>query len=153
MAKKVEPPKSKAAIQAAKDDAAIIKPNHSVRLGGIDVLVREYPFFEYEEKIAQSPQAIELVEALSGLMSGGEVFWDDVLAILGSKGAAVRYLVGISIAQPEGFILSLDNSEIELLLMEWWMVNKHFFMKSVGRQLRAQKRLASQRDGQTSSSA
>lgn len=153
MAKKVSHPKDKAAEQAA-EDAAIINPNRGLALGGVDVVVKEYPFFEYEEKIAQSQHTINLIDALAGLLGGGsEIFWDDVLAILGKNGAAVRFLVSISIDQPEEFIAGLTNAEIELLLIQWWMCNKHFFIRSAGRQLREQKRLASQPVGPTSSSA
>ena len=147
---KQQPAQPPAADQAAQD-LAVINPNVTITLAGEQITVTEYPFFTW---INLKPRSEALRIDLSFLLDTKEAtFTEDVLEVFEENIADVKFLVSQSINKPEEFIQALSNQDIETLLLTWWTVNKHFFMKSAGRLMRQRKRLASHRAGQTSSSA
>lgn len=134
------------AAEKAAEDLNVLFPHQTIPLGGKDILVQEYPFMTW---LTLKPLCTGFIEQLASIMKQEDVFFDDLLEFFENNFQMMQKLLCESTEQPLEFLKTLKDEEMDLLLLTWWTVNKHFFLKSVGRLLRKTQEKPS--DGQTSS--
>ena len=149
MAERVKPTATEpSAAEQAAEDLTVMFPDSTVSIAGESITVSEYPFMQWLQlKPAHLPFLEQLAELVGHAAEG--VVMDDLMEFFENQFQHVQALLAASTNKPEEFFNGLLAHDIELLMMTWWSVNKHFFLRSVHRTLRKQSK--AQSDGQTSS--
>lgn len=138
-----------AADQQAAEDLTILFPNQTIPIGGQQVTVQEYAFMQWLEL---KPLCTEITQQFADYVRDEKnVDVDEILECFENNFKTMQALLCASTATSVEFLKKLKSDEMEVLLFTWWGVNKHFFIRSAQRIVRAQKKL--EPDGQTSSSA
>ena len=150
MAERVEEQLSQdtSAAEQAAEDLNVLFPNQTIPIGGKSILVQEYPFVKW---IELKPLCTDFIEQLASMVKQENILFDDLLEFFENNFQIMQKLLGESIEQPFEFLKTLKDEEMDLLLLTWWTVNKHFFLKSVERLLRKTQEKPS--DGSISSNA
>lgn len=122
------------ATQETMQELTILFPNQSLLIGGKTVKIKEYPFVEW---LGLRQTYAPFIAKFTTLMTANDdVLVDDVLEFFENEFADLKGLLLASIDEPAEFLDSLTLTEMESLMLGWWQVNKHFFMKSVVRAVR-----------------
>lgn len=149
MAERFEKPSQpEDSVAQAAEDLAMIFPESTITIAGETVTIIEYPFISWLQLKAQHKSFLEELAKLVGESAQGLVL-DEVLEFFEDHFNEVQYLLAASIEKPVDFFDGLRAAEIDQLMVAWWNVNQHFFLRSIQRTLRKQ---AKQSAGQTSSS-
>lgn len=124
--------------QSQNDELAqeldILFPNQSLLIGDKTIKIKEYAFVEW---LGLRQTYAPFIAKFTTLMTANDdVLVDDVLAFFEDEFADLKGLLLASIDEPAEFLDSLTLTEMESLMLGWWQVNKHFFMKSVVRAVR-----------------
>lgn len=115
-------------------DLSILFPNQSLLIGSKTVKIKEYAFVEW---LNLRQTYAPFIAKFTGLMTANDdVLVDDVLEFFENEFADLKGLILASIDEPADFLDGLTLTEMESLMLGWWQVNKHFFMKSVVRAVR-----------------
>lgn len=127
-----------AQAQAQTDESAqelsILFPNQSLLIGGKTVKIKEYAFVEWLNlRQTYAPFIAKFTELM---IASDDVLVDDVLEFFEDEFAELKGLILASIDESAEFLDGLSLTEMESLMLGWWQVNKHFFMKSVVRAVR-----------------
>lgn len=132
--------------EQAVHDLSVLFPSQTVFIQGQNITVNEYPFIQW---LQLRQQYSAFIEKFTALMSNqDDVLVDDVLMFFEDEFADVQGLILASINQSSDFLSKVSASEMESLMLTWWQVNKHFFIKSMVRIMRKnQDKMKS--DGQT----
>ncbi len=126
--------KSKAADVAPPSDLAVLHPEHEVQLSVGPVTVREYGNVEWLRLLPSAePLVASMTEMLVALMAPS---YEDVLTAIARHTDDLLPLIAQSVDQDMAWIDTLKGNDLETLLMHWWGVNGHFFVR------RAQNRIA-----------
>lgn len=133
MATKAEKPNDSAA-QAAEDLAVVFAEN-TVSIANRSITVQEYPFLTWLQLKPKHQGFLSALAELIGASAEG-VLIDDLMDCFEQHIDDVQALLCASCDLPKDFLETLNSDDFELLLMTWWQVNRHFFLKSVHRQLR-----------------
>lgn len=150
MAKTVEPDRQDTSAAQAAEDLNILMPNKTIPLAGENIEVKEYPFMVW---LKLKPRCHGLVEDLAEFIEReNDILTDELLEFFENHFQFMTTLLCESIDQTVEFLEQLTDEEMNLLLMNWWVVNKHFFLKSANRLLRAKALKDQTSDGQTLSS-
>lgn len=144
-----KPRKRKSAADKAAEEAQALDPTVRLTVGGEEVVVREYGFFQKQRVLHHGRAFMADVEAL---VNGADVtdLWDEIKPLMGVHEAFVRYAIAESIGRPEAFVNSLGDAEIEPLAYLWFGVAGRFFFSEISLRIRGQ-RLRETLDGSTSS--
>lgn len=137
---------SQAETEQAVHDLSVLFPNQTVFIQGQNITVNEYPFVQWLQLRQQYSAFIEKFTAL--MSTQDDVLVDDVLMFFEDEFADVQGLILASIGQSSDFLSKVSASEMEALMLTWWQVNKHFFIKSMVRIMR-KKADTAKSDGQT----
>ena len=126
-----KPPKAKAApkgrAQAAAPDIEVLHPEREVDLSTGSVTVREYGNVEWLRLLPQAePLVASVTEMLSALIVPS---YEDVLAAIAHHTDALLPLVVQAADQDMAWLETLKGNDLENLLMTWWGVNGHFFVR------------------------
>ncbi len=132
--------------QQAVHDLSVLFPNQTVFIQGQNITVNEYPFVQWLQLRQQYSAFIEKFIAL--MSHQDDVLVDDVLMFFEDEFADVQGLILASIGQSADFLAKVSAGEMESLMLTWWQVNKHFFIKSMVRIMRKNQNTA-KLDGQT----
>lgn len=136
------------AAENAAEDLSVLFPDQSILLGEKTVTVQEYPFMTW---IELKPQCSEMNSQLAAFMTReAEVSIDELLECFEDNFQIMQKLLAVSISESNEYLKTLSDDEMQSLMLTWWGVNKHFFLRSANRILR---KTNQQSDGQTSSSA
>lgn len=136
------------AAENAAEDLSVLFPDQSILLGEKTVTVQEYPFMTW---IELKPQCSEINSQLAAFMTReAEVSIDELLECFEDNFQIIQKLLAVSISESNEYLKTLSDDEMQSLMLTWWGVNKHFFLRSANRILR---KTNQQSDGQTSSSA
>lgn len=120
--------------QQAVHDLSVLFPNQTVFIQGQNITVNEYPFVQW---LQLRQQYSAFIEKFTALMSNqDDVLVDDVLMFFEDEFADVQGLILASINQSSDFLSKVSASEMESLMLTWWQVNKHFFLRSMVRAMR-----------------
>ncbi|MFU8924897.1 DUF6631 family protein [Acinetobacter puyangensis] len=146
MAEEVKPPQDPAA-QAAEDLATIF-PETTITIAGETITVNEYTFMKWVQLKSLHK---DFIQALSELVaqSGEGVLVDDLFEFFEDHSTDLSSFLSDSIGKDWEWLEPLTDADMTVLLMSWWQVNKHFFLRAIHRNMRHQ---AKQSAGQTSSS-
>ena len=126
-------PKKKAA-QQQPSDLEVLHPERDVKLSVGKFTVREYGNVEWLRLLPQAePLVASLTEMLQALMAPS---YEDVLMAIARHTDALLPLVAQAVDRDMDWIETLQGNDLENLLMTWWWVNAHFFVR------RAQNRVA-----------
>lgn len=125
---------SQAEHEQSAQDLNVLFPNHRIFINGKQLTVQEYTFVEWLQLRQQYAVFINKFTAL--MTEHDDVLVDDVLAFFEDEFADVQGLILASIGQSADFLAKVSANEMESLMLTWWQVNKHFFMKSVVRAMR-----------------
>lgn len=149
MAERVEPTsREPSAAEQAAEDLTVMFPDASLKIGAETIIVSEYPFMQWLKlKSAHQPFLEELAELVGHTDGGIEV--DELMEFFENQFQHVKTLISASIDRQAEFFTTLKSNEMDTLILTWWGVNKHFFLRSVHRTLRKQNKVLL--DGQTSS--
>lgn len=149
MAERVSPTsQDTSAAEQAAEDLTVLFPDQTIKLLGEAISVTEYPFMKWLEL---KPICIEMNQQFADFISAEkDVDVDEILECFENHFEIMQTLLCESIHKPVEFLKKLPDAEMQLLLLTWWGINKHFFLKSAHRIVRKTK---TQSDGQTSSSA
>ena len=124
--------------QSQNDELAqeldILFPNQSLLIGDKTIKIKEYAFVEWLN--LRQTYAPFIAKFTTLMTANDDVLVDDVLAFFEDEFADLKGLLLASIDEPAEFLDSLTLTEMESLMLGWWQVNKHFFMKSVVRAVR-----------------
>lgn len=149
MAERVKPTsREPSAAEPAAEDLTVMFPDSSVEISGGTIIVSEYPFLQWLELKSLHTDFLNELAELVGHSDGG-VEIDDLMEFFEDQFKHVQALIAVSIDRPLEFFTPLKSGEIDSLVLTWWGVNKHFFLRSVHRSLRKQNKVQS--DGLTSS--
>lgn len=132
--------------EQAVHDLSVLFPNQTVFIQGQNITVNEYPFVQW---LQLRQQYSAFIDKFTALMSNqDDVLVDDVLMFFEDEFADVEGLILASINQSSDFLSKVSAGEMEALMLTWWQVNKHFFIRSMVRIMRKnQDKMKS--DGQT----
>lgn len=115
-------------------DLSILFPDQSLLIGGKTVKLKEYAFVEWLTlRQTYAPFIAKFTELMT---ASDDVLVDDVLEFFEDEFADLKGLILASIGETAKFLDGLSLTEMESLMLGWWQVNKHFFMKSVVRAVR-----------------
>ena len=136
------------AAENAAEDLSVLFSDQSILLGEKTVTVQEYPFMTW---IELKPQCSEINSQLAAFMTReADVSIDELLECFEDNFQIMQKLLAVSISESNEYLKTLSDDEMQSLMLTWWGVNKHFFLRSANRILR---KTNQQSDGQTSSSA
>jgi hypothetical protein len=149
MAERVPQSQDNSAADNAAEDLNILFPDQSLLIANEQITVTEYPFMTW---IELKPLCKPLIEEFTEFMRrGDDVAADELLECFENHFQILQTLLCKSIDKPVEFLEKLSYSDMQILLLTWWSVNKNFFLQSANRLLRAATK--TQSDGQTSSSS
>ncbi len=141
--------KRKSAAEKAADEAQSLDPTVRITVGGEEVVVREYGFFQKQRVLHHGRAFVADVEAL---VNGADVvdLWDDIKPLLGMHEAFTRYAIAESIGKPVAFVDTLADAELEPLAYLWFGAAGRFFFREISLRIRAN-RMKAALAGSTSS--
>lgn len=138
-------------------ELATLIPDGVVQLSMERITVRPYGFMEgMQMDVICGP----LITALQALFvdrdENSEFSMAELSAVLGRHRDMVSEMIAASVDRPLEWVLSLDDSDGQLLLLTWWAVNKDFFVrrlvqKLAAQQVRAGGQVGEESDGEKSS--
>ncbi len=151
MAERVDeqPSQDTSAAEKAAEDLTVLLPDQTIELLGKKIIVTEYTFMQWLEL---KPLCTEITQQFADFINAEkDVDADDILECFENNFKVMQTLLCVSISASLDFLKRLKDADMQALLLTWWGVNKHFFLRSAHRMVRAQ--IKQQSDGQTSSSA
>lgn len=127
----------KSAAPKAADEAQMLDPSAPILVGGEEVVVREYGFFQKQRIAGRGAPFLAGLEAMVGHGDLKDA-WDGVRHLIGEHEAFVKYAVSEAIGKPLAWVEALPEYEIEPLVYLWWAVAGRFFFGEVASRLRGQ---------------
>lgn len=125
MAKKIARPAP--TPPAEPTDLVVLHPDHKLVLAGEKLEVREYRNLEWLRLL---PAAEPLVTSIAAQLTSPEPpSYESALAVIAENADTLMPLVVQSIDRDLAFVERISKDELELLLMAWWGVNGHFFVR------------------------
>ena len=121
----------KAAAAPAADrepsDMEVLHPERVLELGGDQVTVREYSNLEWLRAL---PVAEPLVAAIAAMLVGEqEPGYEVALGAIAKHSDGLVPLIAQSVDRDLAWLDALHPTEFETVLMTWWAVNGHFFVR------------------------
>lgn len=123
-----KPPKAKAAAKAkAAPDIEVLHPEREAELSVGPVTVREYGNVEWLRLLPYAePLVASMTEMLQAQMAPS---YEDVLAAIARHTDALLPLIVQAADRDMAWLDTLKGNDMENLLMTWWGVNGHFFIR------------------------
>lgn len=139
----------KSAAAKAADEAQALDPTAHIVVGGEDIVVREYGFFQ-KSRVAHRGRGF--IADLQALVGDGDVedVWDEVWLLFGRHEDFVRYAIAEATGKPVAWVQQLDDAQIEPLAYLWFGVAGRFFFSLLAMRARGSL-LKTQLAGSTSS--
>ena len=148
MAERVEKPTpDTSAAASAAEDLSVLFPDQTIELMGKNVTVIEYRFIQW---LKLKAKCSDLIEIFAEFLKAKEVDLNDILECFEDHFDLIQDLIVEATSLPQDFLEQLGDEDMQALLLTWWSVNKHFFLRSADRLLR--KKQKTQSDIATSSS-
>ncbi|GEQ77069.1 hypothetical protein CTTA_4074 [Comamonas testosteroni] len=127
MAKVVQKAAAAPAATREPSDMEVLHPERVLLLGGESVMVREYGNVEWLRLL---PAAEPLVAAMTEMLDAPiEPTYEMVLNAIAVNTDGLLPLVLQAVGRDMDWLESLQSDEVENLLMTWWSVNFHFFVR------------------------
>lgn len=137
-----------------ENNLEVLLPEITLNLQGREVTVREYSFVQGMRVDALAKSIYDGLERL--FLSGdplrdsdkAELILDELQSVWGADPELMTRLLAMSTGEPEAWIDSLPDLAGQTLLMSWWTVNRHFFVRRLAKRMaarRARERLTGER--------
>lgn len=123
------PPQAAHPVAAAPqtNELHILHPERELLLGGQQLTVREYGNVEWLRLL---PAAEPLVASMAAaLQADAPPTYEDALQVIARHIDGLLPLIAQAVDRDTAWLDSLPPDDVELLLMTWWGVNAHFFMR------------------------
>ena len=105
----------------------VLHPERFLVLGGGQVTVREYGNVEWLRAL---PAAEPLVAAIAAMLAGEqEPSYEVALDVIATHADGLVPLIAQSVGRDVAWLDALHPTEFETVLMTWWAVNGHFFVR------------------------
>lgn len=105
----------------------VLHPERVLVLGGNQVTVREYGNVEWLRAL---PVAEPLVAAIAAMLAGEqEPSYEVALNAIATHSDGLVPLIAQSVGRNVAWLDALNPTEFETVLMTWWAVNGHFFVR------------------------
>lgn len=105
----------------------VLHPERVLELGGDQVTVREYSNLEWLRAL---PVAEPLVAAIAAMLAGEqEPSYEVALGAIAKHSDGLVPLIAQSVDRDLAWLDALHPTEFETVLMTWWAVNGHFFVR------------------------
>ena len=123
----------------AADDLAILHPDRTLAIGGRNVTLREYGFFE---GLDVADRAAMFITDLIALSEDGTLRYAQVRRLFGRHRAVIPAIAAQAGDVEATWLEALAPDELELYLATWFAVNAAFFVREVLAELREVQLLA-----------
>lgn len=148
MAERVaKPTPDTSAAASAAEDLSVLFPDQTIELMGKTVTVIEYRFIQW---LKLKTKSAELIEVFAEFLKAKDVDLNDILECFEDHFELIQELLIEATSLSLDFLEQLSDEDMQALLLMWWSVNKHFFLRGADRLLR--KTQKTQSDIATSSS-
>lgn len=112
-----------------QNDLAVLFPDRHSTIAGVPVTMREYSFLESLEHHAC---IAAFSDAITGIALAGDFAdLDSLRSAFGQCRDQVIELIALACDQPVAWVRGLGADDGEALMMLWWGVNAHFFLRRV----------------------
>ncbi|MCD9097042.1 DUF6631 family protein [Luteimonas fraxinea] len=140
---------------AAEADAlAVLHPDTALVLGGREITVREYEFFEGLEV---AHRASQLIADMHQLCRDGVLRYDRIRRLFGKHRDVVLAIAAQAADVEQDWVAGLPDNEKDVFLNVWFGVNADFFVREVVVEIREERQRSAvqgeRSTGATSSSA
>lgn len=127
MAQVVQKTSAAPAVEREPSDMEVLHPERVLVLGGDQVTVREYSNLEWLRAL---PVAEPLVAAIAAMLAGGqEPSYEVALDAIAKHSDGLVPLIAQAVDRDLAWLDALHPTEFETVLMTWWAVNGHFFVR------------------------
>lgn len=139
MARKIDKQKPAAEKASAAEELAILSPEIGINVGGRDLTIRRYGFFE-ELRIAQeSEDFIEDLHALA--LSKRGLRFDRIRRLFGVHEDVIVSISAKAADVEPDFVRSLNEIDKRAFLDAWFGMHSSFFMREVMEEIREDRQL------------
>lgn len=115
------------AAEREPSDMEVLHPERFVVLGGVNVMVREYGNIEWLRLL---PAAEPMVAAVAEMLAGpDEPTYEAALNAIATHTDGLLPMILQAVNRDVAWLESLGPDDVENLLMAWWGVNFHFFVR------------------------
>lgn len=118
---------------SAADELAILHPDRMLPIGGRDVTIREYGFFE---GLDVADRAAAFIADLVAGSTDGTLRYTQVRRLFGRHRAVVPLIAAQAADVDVAWLEALAPDELELFLATWFAVNAAFFVREALAELR-----------------
>ncbi|MFZ5638437.1 MAG: DUF6631 family protein [Pseudomonadota bacterium] len=132
MATKLPAAPASDAVTAA-DDLAILHPDRTIAIGGRNITLREYGFFE---GLDVADRAAGFIADLIAASDDGALRYAQVRRLFGRHRAVIPTIAAQAGDVEVAWLEALPPDELELYLATWFAVNATFFVREVLAELR-----------------
>ena len=155
MARKIERKKAPAAAEqsSAADDLSVLKPEVTLTIGGREVTVREYGFFEGLEV---AHRCAPFIADMLQMCADGTLRYAAIRRLFGPHRDAVVYAAAVAADVEPEWIHGLAPADADHFLSAWFTVNSGFFLREAAveiEEVRLRERMRASGTSSTSSSA
>lgn len=127
MAQRIAPQAAHPTAAPETNELHILHPERDLVLGGERVIVREYGNVEWLRLL---PAAEPLVASMAAaLQADTPPTYEDALQVIARHIDGLLPLIAQAVDRDAAWLDSLPAGDVELLLMTWWGVNAHFFVR------------------------
>ncbi len=135
MAERVAPESQDTSVGKSAEDLNILFPDQTLFLGNEQVTITEYPFMTW---LVLKSTCADVISVFADFMQREkDIEIDELFECFENNFQTMQKLFTESIHKPVEFLEKLSDDEMQLLMLTWWSVNKHFFLRSASRQVRA----------------
>lgn len=115
------------------DDLAVLHPDRTLPIGGRDVTIREYGFFE---GLDVADRASAFIADLVAASEDGTLRYTQVRRLYGRHRAVIPVIAAQAADVEVEWLQALQADDLELYLATWFAVNAAFFVREALAELR-----------------
>lgn len=136
------------APEVGAEDLSVLHPDRPVVIAGKAIVVREYGFIE---GLRLRPTLQPFLNELHAIASSGRLpELEEITSMMGSHADAVSHAICVAAGVEYEWLEGLNQDDGQHLLMLWWTTNGPFYIRSVFQRIVAERAVASQHAGETS---
>ena len=118
---------------SAADELAVLHPDRTLPIGGRDVTIREYGFFE---GLDVADRASAFIADLVAASEDGTLRYTQVRRLYGRHRAVIPVIAAQAADVEVEWLQALQADDLELYLATWFAVNAAFFVREALAELR-----------------
>ena len=118
---------------SAADDLAVLHPDRTLPIGGREVTIREYGFFE---GLDVADRASHFIADLVAASTDGTLRYTQVRRLFGRHRSVVPSIAAQAADVEVAWLEALAPDDLELYLATWFAVNAAFFVREALAELR-----------------